>query len=269
MSSAYTTYTTESGDYRKEVNMDQVKQLEELAQNINREISEFDAMQESQRDRARRIGNMLIEAKNIVGHGHWTKWLRENITETERTARHWMRFARGEVDSLKRGEETAPGAETPKQGGPPSENDAEFFGDDSEFKVELVKEVGPPSDTSPRDLRNSGAGMSVDRVIRQIDSMVNAGLPNDAADLWMKTVPEEVREAPEVQEAFQEKIQGDRTQRVRWTPASCEMATPAEMFKDIEYYIDVLLDPNRIILSERDKINLKGILTSAMKRLEK
>ena len=38
-------------------------------------------------------GAALIEAKNLVGHGQWLPWLRDNCGVSERRAQHYMKLA--------------------------------------------------------------------------------------------------------------------------------------------------------------------------------
>jgi hypothetical protein len=45
-------------------------------------------------EQAMRAGEMLLEAKALVGHGKWLPWLREHCEMSERTAQLYMRFAR-------------------------------------------------------------------------------------------------------------------------------------------------------------------------------
>lgn len=47
----------------------------------------------------RRAGEMLIEAKDQVAHGRWSRWLTENFELSQPTARRYMRLARtSEID---------------------------------------------------------------------------------------------------------------------------------------------------------------------------
>jgi hypothetical protein len=50
----------------------------------------------------RRAGEMLIEAKDQVGHGGWSRWLTKNFDLSIRTAQVYMRWAR-EFDQKRRG----------------------------------------------------------------------------------------------------------------------------------------------------------------------
>jgi len=53
-------------------------------------------------DHYRRAGEMLIEAKDQVGYGSWTKWLAKNFDLSRHTASTYMRWAR-EHDDLGNG----------------------------------------------------------------------------------------------------------------------------------------------------------------------
>lgn len=45
-----------------------------------------------------KIGKHLIEAKKLVQHGEWSKWLEEHIGFTQRTAQNYMKLARTFAD---------------------------------------------------------------------------------------------------------------------------------------------------------------------------
>jgi hypothetical protein len=77
-----------------------VTRLKDLAATIVREVAAADRAGAAYHDHARAAGAALIEAKAQVRHGEWLPWLAENCGLTERTAQHWMRFARGEVETL-------------------------------------------------------------------------------------------------------------------------------------------------------------------------
>ena len=47
----------------------------------------------------RRAGEMLIEAKDQVGHGGWSRWLSKNFDLSQRTAQDYMRWARTHNES--------------------------------------------------------------------------------------------------------------------------------------------------------------------------
>ena len=40
------------------------------------------------------IGNLLIEAKSMLGHGEWLSWLKDKVDFTERTAQRFMAVAK-------------------------------------------------------------------------------------------------------------------------------------------------------------------------------
>lgn len=42
----------------------------------------------------RQCGALLGEAKTAIGHGHWSTWLQQNFTGSERTAQRYMRLNR-------------------------------------------------------------------------------------------------------------------------------------------------------------------------------
>jgi hypothetical protein len=45
-------------------------------------------------EHALRAGELLLEAKALVGHGHWGDWLHDHCDVSERTAQGYMRLAR-------------------------------------------------------------------------------------------------------------------------------------------------------------------------------
>jgi hypothetical protein len=55
----------------------------------------------------RRAGEMLIEAKDQIGHGGWGRWLAKNFELSDRQAREYMRWAR------EHNQNGAPGADLP------------------------------------------------------------------------------------------------------------------------------------------------------------
>jgi hypothetical protein len=44
-------------------------------------------------DRARRVGDLLREAKRLIGHGNYTRWVGENVPFSHRTAQDYMRIS--------------------------------------------------------------------------------------------------------------------------------------------------------------------------------
>src|SRR5215831_4420357 len=49
--------------------------------------------------RAIDAGHALIEAKELVAHGQWLPWLRENCALAERTAQLYMKIAKSGLES--------------------------------------------------------------------------------------------------------------------------------------------------------------------------
>ena len=45
-------------------------------------------------EHALRVGELLLEAKEKVNHGHWSHWLHAHCDLSERTAQGYMRLAR-------------------------------------------------------------------------------------------------------------------------------------------------------------------------------
>ena len=45
-------------------------------------------------EKAIRIGELLIEQKNMLGHGEFISWIEKNLPFTDRTARNYMRLHR-------------------------------------------------------------------------------------------------------------------------------------------------------------------------------
>src|SRR5262245_25571732 len=58
---------------------------------IKDELQEGDA---AGHEHYRRAGEMLIEARDQVGYGDWSRWLTKNFELSERSARRYMRWAR-------------------------------------------------------------------------------------------------------------------------------------------------------------------------------
>src|SRR5262245_46028412 len=54
-------------------------------------------------DHYRRAGEMLIEAKEQVAYGGWSKWLSKNFELSTKTATVYMRWARHAEQQLRRG----------------------------------------------------------------------------------------------------------------------------------------------------------------------
>ena len=65
----------------------------DLAARINDEHQRAYGMAKEALEHARRCGELLVEAKQAVGHGGWATWLAQNISFTDRTARRYMALA--------------------------------------------------------------------------------------------------------------------------------------------------------------------------------
>jgi hypothetical protein len=75
--------------------MNKRKALDALAAQINAEHDECTAAFKRGLDHAMRAGDLLIQAKALVGHGKWLPWFREHCPYmSERTAQVYMRLAR-------------------------------------------------------------------------------------------------------------------------------------------------------------------------------
>jgi len=76
--------------------------LERLAENINDQYRQaFSFASEAIKNgnaavrSAIACGKMLDQAKRLIGHGRWLKWLSDNCSEIdERTAQNWMRLSK-------------------------------------------------------------------------------------------------------------------------------------------------------------------------------
>jgi Protein of unknown function (DUF3102) len=68
--------------------------LDGLAERINNAADASLTALRSSFEHACEAGQLLIEAKALVGHGGWSAWLADNTKISERTAQRWMRFAR-------------------------------------------------------------------------------------------------------------------------------------------------------------------------------
>src|SRR5262245_31627570 len=73
-------------------------ELTELADGIKADLG---AAKQSRGDmllRYRSAGEKLIQAKQLVDHGEWGKWLTENFALKERQAQRYMDFAKSKTD---------------------------------------------------------------------------------------------------------------------------------------------------------------------------
>jgi hypothetical protein len=68
--------------------------LAELAGRINAEHSEALAAARASLTHAKNSGQLLIQAKEQCGHGHWLAWLQGNVHLSERTAQAYIQIAK-------------------------------------------------------------------------------------------------------------------------------------------------------------------------------
>src|SRR3954449_146706 len=66
----------------------------DLADRINAAHREVEQAMRDAVARAVAVGELLAEAKALVGHGGWEEWIEANCTVSARTARAYMRLAR-------------------------------------------------------------------------------------------------------------------------------------------------------------------------------
>jgi len=72
----------------------ELRKLESLARKANAEHVRAEAAVGAALDHARKAGEYLIEAREIIPYGEWMAWLRQNCTFSERTARAYVQVAR-------------------------------------------------------------------------------------------------------------------------------------------------------------------------------
>jgi hypothetical protein len=66
--------------------------LNEIAETVKAEHAQFESALRESMARAVKIGALLTEAKELVKHGEWGKWLEDHCTFSERTAQNYMRI---------------------------------------------------------------------------------------------------------------------------------------------------------------------------------
>jgi hypothetical protein len=74
-----------------------VREAEDLVTLASRIKAGHEASEQEARSslvHARQVGDDLIKAKSLCGHGHWLKWLQENTGLSQATAKRYMRIAR-------------------------------------------------------------------------------------------------------------------------------------------------------------------------------
>jgi hypothetical protein len=118
-----------------------VEDLATLASRIRAGHTAAEGAARSSLEHALQVGNDLIKAKALCGHGQWLKWLEANAAMTDRTARRYMRIARhwdkSDTVSDLTPTEILRQLSTPEEAGdeaePATSLDEEYCRDDPEF----------------------------------------------------------------------------------------------------------------------------------------
>jgi hypothetical protein len=76
-----------------------------IKQTMREAAIELEKAEKEYRDEMAAVGDMLMDVKEALPHGEFLPWLEENFDFNERTARQYMRFARGETDTLMTGQQ--------------------------------------------------------------------------------------------------------------------------------------------------------------------
>jgi hypothetical protein len=66
--------------------------MQDRTEEIKREIAELNNSLKMSVHKAIRIGELLVEQKEIVGHGFFTQWIENNLDITDRTAQKYMKL---------------------------------------------------------------------------------------------------------------------------------------------------------------------------------
>jgi hypothetical protein len=66
--------------------------LHEIAETVKAEHAEIEIAMRESLARAVKVGELLTEAKQLVKHGEWGKWITDNCQFSERTAQNYMRI---------------------------------------------------------------------------------------------------------------------------------------------------------------------------------
>ena len=74
---------------------EQTPELHGLAQAINAEHRQAHAEAQSALEKARRCGELLLQAKSAVPHGQWLPWIEEHLEFGTRQAQKYLRLAEG------------------------------------------------------------------------------------------------------------------------------------------------------------------------------
>jgi len=74
--------------------MNEIIKLKDIATEINAEQIRIVEACRASVQHAIRAGELLIQAKSMIKHGEWCKWLQDNCTFSERTAQAYMKLAK-------------------------------------------------------------------------------------------------------------------------------------------------------------------------------
>lgn len=92
------TITVESGTTTENVNPEVVDTPNESTLNVEELAEKIRYYTEQVRDNIINIGHCLIEAKKLVKHGEWDKWIEANTTFTRQTVHKFMQCAKRFAD---------------------------------------------------------------------------------------------------------------------------------------------------------------------------
>jgi DUF3102 family protein len=67
--------------------------MKDLAERINAEHGKAERALRSGVEHAARAGELLLKAKEKIGHGGWLGWLKDNVAFSERLAQAYMQLA--------------------------------------------------------------------------------------------------------------------------------------------------------------------------------
>ena len=160
------------------------RQLQDLANAMNEAHEAFQAGQQMSKDMAIHCGRLMLDTKEMVGHGGWGEWLEKNFNGSSRSAQRYMRLTKAvytdkiidpkDFDSIHEMEKAlAAPAAAPEEVAPEyppfeeeTENEEYDFGDDEE-EDGAEEEPAPKKSRSRRDMKST-AFTKVDEWIREV-----------------------------------------------------------------------------------------------------
>ena len=72
--------------------MNQTLQPKDRTQEIRKELEELNRSLKMSVQKAIRVGELLTEQKEFIGHGHFLSWLEDNFDMSQQTASNYMRL---------------------------------------------------------------------------------------------------------------------------------------------------------------------------------